>query len=80
MVRPRGWGVPGARRGRLETDYGPLSAISDGTCCVFKLCAAGGYCILVDIYIYIYIYKHYFQKEAHTYTTINGMAKPKNEC
>ena len=30
--------------------------------------------------IYIYIYKHYFQKEAYTYTIIDEMVKPKNEC
>ena len=30
--------------------------------------------------IYIYIYKHYFQKEAHTYTIIGEMVKPENEC
>ena len=60
------------------TTFGPLSDVSIGTCCIFKLCAAGGYCILVNIYIYIY--KHYFQKEAYTYTIINEMVKPKNEC
>jgi hypothetical protein len=61
----------------LLLQTGPLSAtsISDGTRCIFKLCAAGGYCILVNIYIYIY--KHYFQNEAYTYTIIDEMVKPK---
>ena len=61
------------KRVKLENlsmvDKGPLSDVSIGTCCIFKLCAAGGYCMLVNIYILskVYIYKYYFQKESiHT--------------
>ena len=52
-ARPSGPTDRSREPARVSIQIGPLLGISNGTCCIFKLCAAGGYCSLVNLYIYI---------------------------